>query len=130
MTRDAAVPLVDLNTTPLIDVMLVLLIIFMIAAPMLAHEVPVPGAAPPSAATPPPLREVSLEVAGDVILYTIDGVAVSRSELAALWRAEGRSTASEQGRWRLVAGPEVRFEAVANLLAEGRRAGLVAIGVD
>lgn len=130
MTRDAAVPLVDLNTTPLIDVMLVLLIIFMIAAPMLAHEVPVPGAAPPTAEAPRPLREVSLEAAGDVILYSVDGVAVSRPDLTALWRAEGRNTAPAQTRWSVIAGPDVRFEVVANLLAEGRRAGLVAIGVD
>ena len=32
-------PMVDINTTPLVDVMLVLLIIFMITAPLLAHKV-------------------------------------------------------------------------------------------
>ena len=42
----AAVPMVDLNTTPLIDVMLVLLIIFMIAAPMLSHRLPLPNEQP------------------------------------------------------------------------------------
>ena len=36
---DGGGPMVDINVTPLVDVMLVLLIIFMITAPLMAHKV-------------------------------------------------------------------------------------------
>ena len=38
---DDAVPMSDINTTPLVDVMLVLLIIFLIAVPVVIQSVPV-----------------------------------------------------------------------------------------
>ena len=38
---DSGAPIADINTTPLVDVMLVLLIIFMITAPLMANKIPV-----------------------------------------------------------------------------------------
>ncbi len=38
---DDALPMADMNVTPLVDVMLVLLIVFMVAAPMMTVGVPV-----------------------------------------------------------------------------------------
>jgi TolR protein len=55
---DAIRPLSEINVTPLVDVMLVLLIVFMVAAPMMMAGVPVelPRSAAPRAAAPrPPL---------------------------------------------------------------------------
>ncbi|MBI0432821.1 ExbD/TolR family protein [Roseomonas sp. KE0001] len=60
-----SLPMADMNVTPLVDVMLVLLIVFMVAAPMMVVGVPVElpkTAAPRAAAQRPP---VVLTVAAD-----------------------------------------------------------------
>ncbi|GGJ43600.1 ExbD/TolR family protein [Neoroseomonas lacus] len=53
---DDAAPMSEINVTPLVDVMLVLLIIFMVAAPMMTTGVPVdlPRSAAPRVANPAP----------------------------------------------------------------------------
>jgi len=54
--EDDAAPMAEINVTPFVDVMLVLLIIFMVAAPMMVTGVPVdlPRSAAPRAASPSP----------------------------------------------------------------------------
>ena len=74
-------PLADINVTPLVDVMLVLLIIFMVTAPMLATGIKVNL---PSAKTAQPLENkdpVVVAVAKDGSL-SVGREAVSRDELA------------------------------------------------
>lgn len=66
---DGPLPMADMNVTPLVDVMLVLLIVFMVAAPMMVVGVPVElpkTAAPRAAAQRPP---VVLTVAADGRVY-------------------------------------------------------------
>ena len=75
-------PLADINVTPLVDVMLVLLIIFMVTAPMLAAGIKVNL---PSAKTAQPLENkqpVIVVVAKDGAV-SVGRDAVSRDELAA-----------------------------------------------
>ena len=62
-------PLAEINVTPLVDVMLVLLIVFMVAAPMMVVGVPVdlPRTAAPRAAAPSP--PIVLTVARDGRLF-------------------------------------------------------------
>ena len=57
-------PFSDINMTPLIDVMLVLLIIFMVTAPLLTARLPLdlPKANAPLAATPPAALQVATGV--------------------------------------------------------------------
>jgi biopolymer transport protein ExbD len=64
----------DINVTPFVDVMLVLLIIFMVAAPMAAVTVEValpPAVAPPSANPPKP---VYISIKSDGRIYVQDYV--------------------------------------------------------
>ena len=78
-------PLADINVTPLVDVMLVLLIIFMVTAPMLATGIKVNL---PSAKTAQPLENkepVVVAVAKDGSL-SVGKEAVSRDELAQVVR--------------------------------------------
>ncbi len=80
-------PLADINVTPLVDVMLVLLIIFMVTAPMLATGVKVNL---PSAKTAQPLdnrRPVVVSVAKDGVL-SVGEDSVSRDQLAAAVKAK------------------------------------------
>ena len=56
--KDDGSPMMEMNTTPLIDVMLVLLIMFIITIPVATHAVNIdlPSAVPPT--TPPPINPV------------------------------------------------------------------------
>ena len=70
--RRGRTPMAEINVTPLVDVMLVLLIIFMVTAPMLSAGVPVnlPDAnAKPLNQNP---TEISLSITGDGVIYLND----------------------------------------------------------
>ena len=72
----------SINITPLVDVMLVLLVIFMIAAPAMTRSLDWSLPQPvPQLPTPPKTLALSVQ-AGDVL--SLDGQAVSRSQLATL----------------------------------------------
>ena len=78
--KDDGSPMMEMNTTPLIDVMLVLLIMFIITIPVATHSVDIdlPVASPPSD-TPPPVDPIKNKVVltpDDKILWNgtqIDG---------------------------------------------------------
>jgi biopolymer transport protein ExbD len=63
-------PMADINVTPLVDVMLVLLIIFMITAPLMSHKVKVelPKATldPRPEAKPPPPQTLAIKANGEL----------------------------------------------------------------
>ncbi|MCQ4158819.1 ExbD/TolR family protein [Roseomonas sp. GC11] len=67
---DGPLPMADMNVTPLVDVMLVLLIVFMVAAPMMVVGVPVnlPKTAAPRAAAPRPPVVLTVTTEGKVFL--------------------------------------------------------------
>ena len=99
-------PLSEMNTTPLIDVLLVLLIVFVMSIPMASHslDLPLPTEAPP----PPPLDEPD-PVRNKVVL-TVDG--------AILWNGDAVSQGQLLVLLRKTAGyavePELQFEPEAN----------------
>jgi biopolymer transport protein ExbD len=63
-------PMADINVTPLVDVMLVLLIIFMITAPLMSHKVKIelPKATldPRPEAKPPPPQTMAIKANGEI----------------------------------------------------------------
>ena len=73
--RRARRPMSEINVTPFVDVMLVLLIIFMVAAPLLNPGVPVElpeTAAQPLPADDEPPLEITLTADGRVLLQTTE----------------------------------------------------------
>ena len=71
----------EMNITPLVDVMLVLLVIFMIAAPMVTRSIDLTLPQVPNTQPAPPPPHLSLRVLGDG-QFTLDGVALSEPGLA------------------------------------------------
>lgn len=88
--RSTERPLAEINITPLIDVMLALLLIFMISAPLLTGKIALPLSGKPQG---PVARTVDVRIAADgQVLY--NGTALSRMELEAQflsWAAQGEN---------------------------------------
>ena len=81
-SNDSGGPMATINVTPLVDVMLVLLIIFMITAPLMTHRIVVklPEANLTKKPDTPPLPPVTLSIKDDGSVYWNDAP-VSSAEL-------------------------------------------------
>ncbi|WP_116811432.1 ExbD/TolR family protein [Steroidobacter cummioxidans] len=119
-------PMLDINTTPLIDVMLVLLIMFIITLPVLTHAVKLDM---PSARTPPPDQIQTQPIRVDIdwdgtVLW--DGNVVTLDELEGYFRAE----AARRPQPELHVRPDRRaaYDTVAKVLAIAQRNGMQRIG--
>ncbi|GGB93152.1 biopolymer transporter ExbD [Novosphingobium endophyticum] len=82
---DDGSPMMEMNTTPLIDVMLVLLIMFIITIPVATHSIDIdlPVATPPDSTPPPvdPIRNKIVITFDDKIMWNgnaIDGQMLQR----------------------------------------------------
>ena len=71
----------EMNITPFVDVMLVLLIIFMVAAPLATVDVPVDLPSNAAAPTPPPTDPLYISVQADGLLY-VQEQSVALADLA------------------------------------------------
>lgn len=122
--RDAA-PMADINMTPLIDVMLVLLVIFIITAPLFTHAIRLDlpkVAAEPERQTP---QTVTLSIDGAGKIYW-NGQAVSLDEMRARFVAAGKQ--ADQPELQLRAGRSTRYEVIAQVMGAAQQAGLARIG--
>ena len=124
-------PMSEINVTPLVDVMLVLLIIFMITAPLLASAVPVD--LPESRAKPVETEEqepVQLSINGDDTIYIGEEV-VPEAELPA--RLDAIAAAQKEGerpqQIMLRADKGLDYGRVMRVMGELNRAGLTRIAL-
>lgn len=121
-----AEPISTINTTPLIDLMLVLLIMFILAVPVATHKVPLdlPTAAPLPQPLPPPLvHRLSLDAAGRL---DWNGRTVTDRQLLPLLAQLARDPSDPE--LHINVDPETRYERVDIILAEIRRAGVDRLG--
>ena len=118
-------PMSDINMTPLIDVMLVLLVIFIITAPLMVSSVQVdlPKAAGTSASSAPKFVELSIDRSGQV--YVAD-VVQSSEALAELLASTARANADAEVRLR--ADTTVPYGRVVEVMGLAQKAGLSRIG--
>ncbi|WDD92096.1 biopolymer transporter ExbD [Burkholderia sp. FERM BP-3421] len=114
----------DINMTPLIDVMLVLLIVFMVTLPVVTHSVKLdlPTASSALNDVKPAHVTVSIEASGAVRWdeQVVDPVALQD-------RIEQAANQQPQPEVQLYADRAARYEAVADLLSAAQRAGLTKI---
>jgi biopolymer transport protein ExbD len=118
-------PTAEINMTPLVDVMLVLLIIFIITAPLMTHQVPVD--LPRAASTPTPEKPMTLQVSINAENAIFIGAeAVDRNTLETRFRAAVAK--DEKVEMHLKADRATRYETVAETMSAARHAGLTKIG--
>jgi biopolymer transport protein ExbD len=108
----------EINTTPLIDVMLVLLIMFIITIPIQTHAVKMelPVAAPSAPPTPPTIVRIDVDAAGSV---SWNGETLDPAALEARLGAAAAQT--PQPELHLRADRAVPYAAVAGVLAAAQR---------
>ena len=119
--------MVDINTTPLIDVMLVLLIMLIITIPIQTHAVKLNM---PAGNPPPPLVQpevVTIEVDFDGTLLWNGSVLSGRPELDA--RLRDAAISPVQPEIHLRPNKLVKYEHVVAVMASAQRLGLSKIGV-
>ena len=124
-SRSASAPMADINMVSLIDVMLVLLVIFIITAPLLTNavklELPQASAAPNAAKA----DKVEFAIDAEGALYWI-GERLSRAAAAGRFAAASRQ--QPQPELHLRADQRVAYRFVAQTLADASRAGLNKVG--
>lgn len=120
----AGEPFSTINTTPMIDVMLVLLIIMILSLPAPTHKVAVdlPQAAGPNAA-PPPVHRLSIAATGG---YSWDGAPVSSPELVARLAAFKADPAGPV--LHLQTDPEAPYERFDETMVLVKKTGIERIG--
>jgi biopolymer transport protein ExbD len=115
----------EINMTPLVDVMLVLLIIFIITVPVMKHAVNVdlPRATNQAQDVKPQTIRLSVDAQGR---YYWNDVRVEDASLPALLQAEAAK--NPQPDVHIRGDREVRYERVAQAMAAAQRAGIRKIG--
>ena len=118
-------PVAEINMIPLIDVMLVLLVIFMITAPLLTHGVKIDLPKAASQPSPDQPEHIALAIDGQGQLFWNDQP-IDRAELRA--RLAAAALQQPQPELRLRADKATPYQAIAELLADSANAGLTRIG--
>lgn len=115
----------EINMTPLVDVMLVLLIIFIITVPVMKHAVNVdlPRATSQAQEVKPQTIRLSVDAQGS---YYWNETRVDDASLPALLEAEAAK--NPQPDLHIRGDKEVRYERVAQAMAAAQRAGIKKIG--
>ena len=119
-------PMAEINVTPLVDVMLVLLIIFMITAPLMSHKIRIdlPQANPNVQETNPP-EPIDLAIKENGELAWNDEV-VTDAILQAQLRVNAQK--SPQPELQIRADKLTQWQKIATVMAEAKSAGMVKIG--
>lgn len=122
----SSAPVGEINMVPLIDVMLVLVVIFLVTAPLLTHAVKIDlpeASSTPNQTAEPDKIDLSLDASGQ--LYWNDKKIIE-AELPALYQAAAARQPKPELHIRADKG--TRFEVVTRVMSEAAKAGLTKIG--
>lgn len=116
----------EINVTPFIDVMLVLLIIFMVAAPLATVDVRVNLPASTSAPQPRPEKPVYLSIKADKQLYIGNNQVTPETLVDAL---NSQTTGDKETTIFFQADKSVDYETLMSVMDKLRSAGYLKIGL-
>lgn len=120
----------DINVTPLVDVMLVLLIIFIVTAPIMTYPIAVdlPQRVinpPPQLREPPPPIDLRVDASNQVYW---NNSPVNVNELQQKMEEEVQRDPTNQPELRIDANPDSEYEVMAKILAQAKNAQMKKIG--
>ena len=113
----------DVNTTPLIDVMLVLLVMLIMTLPVQTHGVKMESAQSPDA-PPPPSIHIDIDPDGTVVWNSVP--LADSAALEALFRQE--SLKDPQAQIQLRPSALASYDVVANVMASAQRNNMLRMG--
>jgi len=118
-------PMSEINTTPLVDVMLVLLVIFIITAPILTHTVNIDLPQATSQALPdkPEVVSVTIDAAGQLFW---NNAPLVNGELAE--KLVSIADQTPQPELQIRADKETRYQVLAEVMADAQNAGVTKLG--
>ncbi len=127
--KQNAAPMTDINTTPLVDVMLVLLIIFMITAPLMQNKIPISIPEAPNESDSAEEKAVTLNIqdkgGGNVQFYWVDDPVDADGLLA---RLQIEAQKKPQPELKIRGDRSVQYKHVRTALDLAKRAGIAKIG--
>lgn len=118
-------PMSEINTTPLVDVMLVLLIIFMVTAPLITNTVNVNLPKTKSVATPQKPNVVKIAVRENGEIFWNDKKVEGQNLHLLLRSAIEKNPDSEL---HLESDKNTRYEDIVKIMVEAQRAGISKLG--
>lgn len=120
-----AAPMSEINTTPLVDVMLVLLVIFIITAPLLTHAVKIDLPQASSQPLPDKPEVISVAIDGAGQMYWND-VPMVQGELKV--KLQQVADKKPQPELQIRADKETRYQILAEVMADAQNAGVTKLG--
>jgi biopolymer transport protein ExbD len=124
-SKSSGAPMAEINMVPLIDVMLVLLVIFIVTAPLLSHSVKLELPKASSQVESAKAEKINFAIDKDGVRFW-NNEPLTREEAAQRFAIEGKKTV--QPEIHLRADQAAAYKAVAETLADASKAGLTKIG--
>jgi biopolymer transport protein ExbD len=120
-------PMCDVNTTPLIDVMLVLLVMLIVTLPVQNHAVKLDMPIPQRNSIPPPPSErIVIEIDSDGTIVWNGAPISGIPELDSLFQSE--TNKNPQPEIHLRPARRAKYDVVANVMASAQRHDMVKLG--
>jgi len=118
-------PMADINVTPMVDVMLVLLVIFIITAPLFTHAIKLDLPSAQSAPAPEKPQTITLSIDAQGKLFWNDAP-ITQAELTA--RLADAAKKTPQPEVQLRADKSTRYETIAQVMATAQANGVTKLG--
>jgi biopolymer transport protein ExbD len=118
-------PMADINVTPMVDVMLVLLVIFIITAPLFTHAIKLDLPSAQSAAAPQKPETISLSINGEGKIFW-NNDEINQADLAAKMAQEAQK--NPQPELQLRADKSTRYEVIAQVMSAAQSNGMTKLG--